>query len=360
MITTIIGIVGAIGLLGLMVFIHELGHFVVAKRNGIVVEEFGFGYPPRLVTLFEHSGTKYTLNVIPFGGFARLKGENEIEGPGSFASAPKRVRTVVLVAGAGMNLVLAVVMLSAAFAVGYPVVGQGALIIEVLEGSAAAEAGLQVGDIILHIDDYILYRFDDLSPYVKAHPNQVIELGIRRGDDFLLLEARPQLKEGQGFLGIAFKPVIRLRRFPWPQALLRGLKLTGQFLWLTLSLPVLLLRGDIPVEVARPVGAPGIYQLASGAMEYALASGRWFAVLQLGGLLNAAVALTNLLPLPGLDGGRLLFIVAEAVRGKRVSPDREGTIHAIGMVVLIALMVFISIQDLVLKVPLPDWSHFGL
>jgi len=343
-----------------MVFVHEFGHYVMAKRSGVAVEEFGFGYPPRLVTLFRWGGTEYTINAIPFGGFVRLKGEDEPDGPGSFAGAPKRVRAAVLMSGAGMNILLAIAMFAAAFVTGYPVAQQGARIVQVLQGSPAAEAGVQVDDIILQIDDQVIRSYPQLSSYVKAHPGETIELVVRRGEELLFLQATPETKEGQGFLGVLFAPVIAIQRFPWNQALLLGVVLTGRFLWLTLSLPVLLLRGEISAQAARPLGITGIGQIASSAVQFAVTSGRWFIVLQLGGMLNAAVALTNLLPLPGLDGGRLLFVIAEAVRGRRVAPEREGAIHAIGMAVLIALMVLISIQDLVLKVPIPDWSQLGL
>lgn len=360
MITTVVGAIGAFILLSLMLLVHELGHFVVAKRSGVVVEEFGFGYPPRLATLFRRGGTEYTINAIPLGGLVRLKGEDDPEGAGSFVTAPKRVRVAVLLAGAGMNLLLAVVMFTAAFTVGYPVLQHGARITDVFEGTAAAEAGLQAGDIVTQIDDQILYGMDDLSSYVKAHPNEVIELVVRRQEDLVFIEAQPQVKEGVGHLGVGLKPVLDIRRFPLHQAFLQGLKLTGQFLLLTLSLPLLLLRGVVSLEEARPVGPVGIIQLASSAAQYVMASGRWFAIFQLGGILNAAVALTNLLPLPGLDGGRLLFIIAEAIRGERVAPEREGAIHFIGMVLLVLLAIFITIQDIVVGVPVLDWSQLGL
>jgi regulator of sigma E protease len=129
---------------------------------------------------------------------------------------------------------------------------------------------------------------------------------------------------------------------------------------MTISLPALLLRGSVSLEAARPVGPVGIYRLASSATRYLVDSGRWFAVLELGGMLNAAVALTNLLPLPGLDGGRLLFVIAEAIRGKRVAPEREGTIHFIGLVVLVLVALIITIQDVVVGLPTLDWSQLGL
>jgi regulator of sigma E protease len=249
--TTVVGAIGALILLSIMLLIHEAGHFVAAKRSGIVVEEFGFGYPPRLATLFRRGGTEYTLNAIPFGGFVRMKGEDDPEGPGSFVNASKRKRVTVLLAGAAMNLLLAVAMFTAAFVVGYPVLQQGAGVTRVLEHTAAAEAGLQANDIIMQIDDHVLRDWTDLAPYVKGRPNELIELVVRREGELLFLKARPQSVDGQGHLGIEFKPAVSLRRFPLHQALVQGVKVTGQFLWLTLSLPVMLLRGSVSWPAAR-------------------------------------------------------------------------------------------------------------
>jgi len=360
MMNTVVGAIGALVLLNVMLFVHEMGHFLAAKRSGVAVEEFGFGYPPRLVTLFRRGGTSYTLNMIPFGGFTRMKGEDDPEGPGSFVNARKRNRIVILLAGAGMNLLLAVAMFTGAFMVGYPEVQQGARVVGVLEGTAAAEAELQVDDVILQVNDQVLGDTGDLATYVETHPDEAVELAIRRGETLMFLDAHLRSNEGLGWLGIEFVPVIDLLRLPLHRALIQGLQSTGQFLWLTISLPALLLRGVIPLEAARPVGPVGIYKIASSAAQYVLASGRWFALLELGGLLNAAVALTNVLPLPGLDGGRLLFILAEALRGKRVAPEREGAIHFIGLVVLVLVAVFITVQDIAGEVPMPDWSQFGL
>ena len=230
----------------------------------------------------------------------------------------------------------------------------------VLEGTAAAEAGFRADDVILQVDELALSDWTELATFVAAHPNELVEFVIKRGDDVIFLDAALRSVDGSGQLGIEFKPVVTLSRIPLLQALARGLGVTGEFLWLTLSLPAILLRGGISLEAARPVGPVGIYKMASSAAQYVMASGRWFAILELGGMLNAAVALTNLLPLPGLDGGRLLFILAEAVRGKRVAPEREGAIHFIGMVVLVLVAVFVTVQDIVLGVPVPDWSRLGL
>jgi len=360
MISTVVGAIGAFVLLSLMLMVHELGHFVAAKRSGIAVQEFGLGYPPRLATLFRRGETDYTVNLIPFGGFVRMKGEDDPEGPGSFVNATKRSRSVVLLAGAGMNLILAVAMFTAAYLVGYPELLQGALVTSVVDGTAAVEAGLREGDVILQVNDEVLRDWTNLADIVIARPGEAVELVVRREGEVVFLNTVLRSVDGAGQLGIEYKPAVTLRRLPLQQALGQGVRLTGEFLWLTLSLPAMLLRGGVPLEAARPVGPVGLYQLASSAAQYVLASGRWFAILELGGLLNAAVALTNLLPLPGLDGGRLLFIIAEAIRGERVAPEREGTIHFIGMVVLVLVAVFITVQDIIVGVPVPNWSQLGL
>jgi regulator of sigma E protease len=198
MMTTVLGAVGAIALLSVMLLVHEVGHFAVAKLSGVVVEEFGFGYPPRLLTLFRRKGTEYTLNAIPFGAFVRMKGEDDPQGPGSFVNRPRRLRAAVLLAGAGMNIVMAVLMLTAAFMVGYPVLQQGARVVRVLEGSAAAEAGLQAGDVILQMDDTVLTDFGDLSPYVTQRAGQLIELAVRRGQETLFVDVTPRSEQGGG------------------------------------------------------------------------------------------------------------------------------------------------------------------
>jgi regulator of sigma E protease len=127
---------------------------------------------------------------------------------------------------------------------------------------------------------------------------------------------------------------------------------------LILTVPVQIIQGLIPAELARPVGPVGVGQLVGGAVEYTLETGWWFPVMQMLGSLSVALAMTNLLPLPGLDGGRILFIIIEGIRGKRVDPAREGLVHLIGMLLLVALMVLITWQDIVNPVPTLDWGSF--
>ncbi len=149
--------------------------------------------------------------------------------------------------------------------------------------------------------------------------------------------------------------VTSLTRYGPLESLKRGVQDTVRFTTFTLSVPAMLMRGAISPSDARPVGPKAIYDLTTGAITATQTSGLWFPILQLMGILSAALAITNLLPIPALDGGRLLFIVIEKVRGRRVDPNWEGAIHLAGMVILLGLMVIITYQDFASPVPLPDW-----
>lgn len=418
-----INVLGFIIIFGILVFIHELGHFVAARRNGIVTEEFGFGFPPRLIKLFRGQGrlvidgrtvivprnfdlppdlttdslvtyettidkrgramlvqlsvvepdnlttseaqrvhlvdpgTIYSINLIPVGGFVRMRGEDGLAGPGSFASASAKARSVTLLAGPVMNLLLAVVLFALSFMLGRPEPVPGGRIEEVLPGSPAAIAGLQVRDRIFKIDDEVVIQAGDLSRYIEAHPGQPVTLLVERdGESFdVVVTPRVNPPPGEGYVGIRMYPVTEIKRFGALESIQRGFQDTARFTQFTLSVPSLLLRGVITPEDARPIGPKGIYDLTSSTIQQTLASGRWFPILQLMGILSAALAITNLLPLPALDGGRLLFIVIEKIRGRRIDPNWEGAIHLAGMVLLLGLMVIITYQDFVSPVPLPDW-----
>lgn len=418
-----LNVVGFIVILSFLVFIHELGHFLVARRNGIVAEEFGFGYPPRLLTLFRGKGqlvldgrkvmvsrkfqlpadltagslviyqtqidqrgrealshlevvapeapaarnaqrvelvdpgTIYSINLIPFGGFVRMRGEDGPNGPGSFANASRKARAATLLAGPMMNLLLAVLLFALSFFLGRPEAVVGGRVSEIASGSPADVAGLQVDDRIFKIADQEVREAGDLGRYIAAHPGQLVTLQVLRNGQWLAITLTPRVNppEGEGPIGIAVLPVTEIKRFGPFESLRRGLEDTARFTQFTLAVPALLLRGVITPAEARPVGPKAIYDLTSGAIEATVTSGWWFPVLQLMGILSAALAITNLLPLPALDGGRLLFILIEQIRGRRVDPNWEGAIHLAGMMLLIGLMVIITYQDFVSPVPLPDW-----
>ncbi len=419
----LINIAGFVLIFGVLVFIHELGHFLAARRNGIVAEEFGFGYPPRLLTLFRGEGrlevggrslvvprgfelpaelaadsmvtvetttdkkgrqelsgvallepdqaippgaarvtlvdpgTVYSINMIPFGGFVRMRGEDGPAGPGSFASASRKGRAATLLAGPLMNLALAILLFTIASFLGRPEPVPGGTITLISPGSPAELAGLQVGDQVFKIGEQDVIDAGDLSRYMDEHPGEPVTLLIQRGGEMITLPVNPRQNPppGEGRIGVQIEPSVELKRFGLLQSVIRGVEDTARFTQVTLSVPALLMRGVISPEEARPVGPKGIYDLTSGAIQQSRQSGWLYPVLLLMGILSLALAITNLLPLPALDGGRLMFVIIEQIRGRRVDPNWEGAIHLAGMVLLLGLMVIITYQDFASPVPLPDW-----
>jgi regulator of sigma E protease len=433
--------------LGILVFFHELGHYWVARRNGIVVEEFGMGYPPRLVKLFRYDGTDFTINLIPFGGFARMKGEDATDmSPGSFNAASRRARAATLVAGPLMNALLAVVLFAASFMAGFPAVvghpvvsgvetnsaaaivgiqpddllldlngqpvrvsaisdfdyevihpeeGDPALgrltvlrggeeielplaepltqeellsgvrytpvlateVTAIAENSPAQAAGIQPGDLIYAVNDTVINENSPLNGVIQLHLGEEVSLRILRSGEWVTTQLTPRIDppEGQGSMGVQIGPASMLARLPLLPALWEGIRSTGEYILLVLQLPVLLLAGQIQPADAQLTGPVGIAQMVGGAVSATIDTGLWFPIWRLSAVLSAALAITNLLPLPALDGGRLLFILVEALRGRRVNPEREGMIHMVGFMLLIGLLVLVTVRDITTAQQGIDW-----
>lgn len=339
--------------LSIMVFVHELGHFLAAKRAGVRVEEFGFGYPPRLFTIGRRGDTLYTINAIPFGGFVRLAGEDNPNVPDGLANQPKRVRAAILAAGPLMNFVLAVICFILAFGLGWAS-GDGIRVTGVIENTPAVTAGFQSGDVITAVDGTPVQTTTQFVDYISVRAGQSVQVTVRRNHHTVDLYVTPEFNEkaGRAQIGLYLGP-----KLTWGEAILEGFLQTANVIYLTLSVPFLLLRGVIPLEAARPIGPVGIAQLASGAVQQSIAMDWWFPILQLMGVLSAAIGITNLLPLPALDGGRILFVIVEAIRGKRIPPEQEGRIHFIGFMLLISLLAIITYIDIVNPLPSVDWSN---
>jgi regulator of sigma E protease len=307
-------------------------------------------------------GTIYSINAIPFGGFTKMLGEEDPTFPGSLASKNKRTRILVLVAGAGMNLLTAVLFFALAFGTGMPAVAdpENAVIREVAAGSPAEMAGLQPGDVVVQAGDSAILTMDDLSSYTQAHLGQEIVLTVQRDGQTLTVSVVPRANppEGEGAMGVILSRRTTVKQYVWYEALWSGLKETVAMCYTTVTFPVQLIRGLIPADLARPVGPVGVGQLMGDAVQSSLEMGWWYPVLLMMGSLSVAVAMTNLLPLPGLDGGRILFVAVEAIRGKRIDPAKEGLVHLIGMLLLVALMFVLIWQDLVNPLPSLNWGGF--
>ena len=347
-------IVSFVLVMGVIVFVHELGHFLVAKRNKIVVEEFGFGYPPRVLKLFERDGTIYSINAIPFGGFCRMRGEDDPALPGSFASASKLARAATLVAGPVMNFLLAFILFALlAMTQGVPDTSRpGAVVKAIVPGSPAEMAGVQVGDRIVAVNDQPVASPQDLQDLTKASLGSLAVYRLLRVDAGsgvaqtidLTMTPRTNPPEGQGALGIGIEQAIR-RAKVW-EAVATGAENVGEIIYMTFAIPANLIREGKPLADAGFMGPVGIAVTTGEVVREARDSRAPGMLIYFMALLSTALGLTNLLPLPALDGGRLLFIGVEAIRGKRIEPAQEGMVHLIGFGLLLLLVGLLTVKEI--------------
>jgi regulator of sigma E protease len=303
-------------------------------------------------------GTAYTLNWIPLGGFCRMTGEEDPSDPRSLAAQPKRERLAVLLGGPAMNLLLAILLFSAAFFSGFPEPTRvHVTIVDVAPNSPAAEAGLEAGDIVLEADGTTINNSRDLVDHINDHAGETIVLALERdGVEFeqsvlARAERRPEGRVGISIGVKGYDPV--LRRSSLSEALGMGL---DQFWFGTkqmIKLPAQLILGQVSVQEVKPTGPVGISQMAGAAIERSNQEGSLFTVLFFGGAISMALGITNLLPLPALDGGRTLFVLVEALRGRRVDPAKEGLVHLIGLMFLLGLMLVMTIQEIINPVASP-------
>jgi regulator of sigma E protease len=335
-----------------IILVHELGHFVAARLSNIRVDEFGLGFPPRAVTLFKRGGTIYSLNWIPVGGFVRPAGEDDPSVPGGLAGASKKARLFTLSAGAAANFLLALALFWIAFMVGPP--EYQTVIADVQPGSPAMLAGIQPGDVFVSVNGRDVTGSDVVVEEIGSSEGRPVDMVLKRDGAEVSLTVTPRLAgeydpETEGPTGI------RIEGQPTgdnaPMGPLQSLTMSGQTMfdvvWGTLRAPVLLIRGQITPSEARPVSVVGLSQLAGRAAEETANQGDWFPLLWFAGVISVALGFTNLLPIPALDGGRIMFVLVEAVRGRRIEPEREGMVHLVGMLVLLGLMLLIIVQDIV-------------
>ncbi|MBP7031799.1 MAG: site-2 protease family protein [Anaerolineaceae bacterium] len=351
--TTFLTILQFVFVFGLLVFFHELGHFLTAKSLGIQIEEFGFGYPPRLLKLFSWKGTDVTLNWIPFGGFVRPKGEGDETVEGGMAAAPAWKRLLVLVSGAGMNFLIGILVLVLMFsAIGSPVQNQ-ALITDIAPNSPAATAALQTGDVITAVNGTTLKDLDHMSKLIQDSLGKPLSFSLLREGKSLTIELTPRLNppEGEGSVGIwytnAYAPL------PFFQALGSAFQTFGFQAKQTLLLPYNLITGRVSGEDARLVGIKGIFDIFSNASELdqtsAVAAATPLPVFRLSVISTVSIALglTNLLPIPALDGGQILFLLPEFIFKKRIPQRVANAINSVFFILLIGLMFFITVQDFI-------------
>lgn len=341
--------------LALLVLFHEFGHYLAARLFGIDVEEFGVGFPPRAWSV-KKGQTVWSLNWIPLGGFVRIRGEDDPSktGPGTFSHKPAGIRAVVICAGVFMNLVLSSLLFAVGFAVGLPQIVEDlpanarvrdprVQILEVLPGSPAEKAGVRAGDILAAVDGLALAEVAPIQDLVNAKEGPV-RLELRRGAESIGLEIEARLdgKTGRKIMGLALAETA-IVSFPWYAAIGKGVTATlfyvREIVVTVADLVKGLFVGEKPsVEFSGPVG---IAVLTGRAAKLG-----FIYLLQFAALLSVNLAVVNILPIPALDGGRLLFIIVEKFRGRAVRPVIEAVIHRIAFFLLLGLVAIVTIKDI--------------
>jgi regulator of sigma E protease len=359
-----------------LILVHEFGHFVMAKLTGTWAREFGIGYPPRLIKLFRWRETDFTLNWLPLGGFVRLEGEQtfaeeekdtEEASPEELAEKAEALkhslyakspgqRILIYLGGPLMNMLTAWILATLVFVTGIPTAR--VVINEVLSSSPAAEANLQVNDIIVAINDEKVEGTGDVSLLTQKSLGEPTELTLERDGQTLTVSLVPRVNppEGQGAMGIVIGGLENpgsLKRYPLGEAFVYGTRYIGNIVGISVMLPVYIIRGLIPIEQARPVGIIGISQIAQQSVEDSVSAGAVYPFLNIVILISVSLGIFNLLPIPALDGGRILFSVLEKVRRKPLTPALEERIHMITFIILIAVFLVITVLDIVAPVPLP-------
>ncbi|MBT3392211.1 MAG: site-2 protease family protein [Chloroflexi bacterium] len=343
--------------LSTLIILHEIGHFAAARLFKVKVEEFGIGIPPRALTLFEAKGTKYTLNWLPLGGFVRLKGETEEDdAPDSLHAASPWARLAIFAAGPLMNLLAAVLIYAVIFTqLGAPDYSK-VLIVDIQPDSPASQAELQIGDLIINADGSEISGVDMLHEIIYANLGESISISVQREGEIIQSSVIPRNPPPpEGAIGIAMSNPTRPITFF--EALTMGGVATYQDIKLILTLPAELIRGSIDPEMARPVGFYGMGQV----LEYVYTQDSPVAdspinlnVLSFFAWISMTLGVLNLLPIPALDGGRILFILPEIIFRKRISMEWQSILITISFTALIALMLYINLLDFINPVQLPQ------
>lgn len=354
-------------ILSLLVLIHELGHFIAARKMGVHVEEFGIGYPPRALKLFRWKETLFSLNWLPFGGFVRLAGddaetfERMADGKESagvkqdshlFSSRSQLQRIIIVLAGAAVNIVFAIIVFSASYAkIGIPTELPHPKIDIVAPNSPAEKAGVQVGDVVLSVNGEEVKNTEVLIGKIQQHRGETVAIQLQRGETQLeihsYLRTIGETPSGEGSFGVELNDV-ELTHYPIWQMPFRGTYQGLKDSWAFAKmiprvfgqvLVDLFTHGRISDDVSGPIG------IVHMAQQEELASQGWMTILTFAAIISLNLGIMNVMPIPALDGGRAVFILLESVLGKRRRAKIEAYANNIGMVALLGLIVLISLKD---------------
>ncbi len=360
--------------LSVLVFVHEAGHFTMARKLGVKAEEFGFGFPPRILGVYKDKNNKwrlvkgkkevkdaadtvYSVNWIPLGGFVKIKGE---DGEGkderdSFASRPIWQRAAILLAGVTMNVILAMALISFGFMLGLPQALGGDIspkaeisdrqiqIVEVIKESPAAGAQLKLGDIILSVNENSFISSEKLQEYVDKHQGEQLVYQIKRGQEIFTKEITPEIREetNKGGVGIGIVET-GIVKYSFLYSIWQGIKTAIFLTWAIMVAFFELIKGlitgqGVSAEIAGPVGIAALTgQVARMGFIY---------ILQFAALLSINLAIINAFPFPALDGGRILFLIIEKIKGSPVKREIEAVIHNVGFALLMLLIIVVTFKD---------------
>lgn len=336
-------IIIAIIIFSIIILFHELGHFLLAKANGIRVNEFSLGLGPTLVG-FQKGETKYSIKLLPFGGACMMEGEDEDSSDDrAFNKKSVWARISVVAAGPVFNFIMALLLAMVVVGIGgygRPVVGS------VSEGYSAQQAGMMPGDVIVKLGNKRIHLFKELTFYTFVHSGEEIVVTYERDGQRheAVLSPTYSQEAGRYLLGVTAVPyehgnIVNIIRYSFFEV--------KYYIDTTLTSLKLLVTGGVSVnDLSGPVG---IVSTIGQTYEESQSDGAKYVFLNMCVmciLLSANLGVMNLLPLPALDGGRLFFMIIEAVRGKRIDPDKEGMVHFIGLILLLGLMVIIMFNDI--------------
>ena len=337
-------IILALIIFSLIILIHELGHFLLAKRGGVTVEEFSLGMGPRLISTVK-GGTRYSLKLLPFGGSCMMLGEDEATTEeGSFASKSVWTRISVIAAGPIFNFILAFVLsviIIGSIGVDKPV------ILAVSEGFPAAEAGIQKGDTILKMNGTKIRLSREVTNYVTFHQGEDVTFVYEHEGEERTVTLSPEQNEGGRYIfGLSTVSSYREKVGAW-ETLKYSAYEVKYWIQTTISSLKMLFTGQVGInDMSGPVG---VVTIIGDTYKESAADGGvyiWLNMLNISILLTANLGVMNLLPLPALDGGRLVFLIIEAIRRKRIDPEKEGMVHFVGLMLLMVLMIVVMFNDI--------------
>lgn len=344
----------ALGLAALII-IHELGHFAAARLFKIPVEEFGLGFPPRVATLFTAGGTKFTLNLLPIGGFVRPRGENDPSIPDGLAAANPWKRLGVLIAGPMANLLVGVVLYAMIInRIGAPIPDQ-IQVMEVVPNSPAAQAGLLADDLIIGVNETEIDSFQAIQAAIYANLGEATQITYSRDGQVntITLVPRTDPPEGEGAIGIVMsnptEPVSVIAALP------AGVGAVYEHSEVLLTFPVKIIRGQMDPSEGRLLGFKGMFDVYQAVQEIEVTQNIPPGVNVLGffATLTISFGILNLLPIPALDGGRIMFTLPEIILGRRVPPKYENAIHMVSLALLLMILLFVNLQDFLNPISLP-------